>query len=91
MLLSLQHNYNDHINAASGVVFTILFPIGMIYFPVALLTAHTTEMNVYIMDLEKGELVVEKSYYSKDQVSKKMLASRCHALFSQLKETSNEN
>lgn len=91
MLLSLEHNYNDHINAASGVVFTILFPIGMIYFPIALLTAHTTQMNVYIMDLEKGELLVEKSYYSKDQVSKKMLASRCHALFSQLKEASNEN
>ena len=91
MLLSLEHSYNDHINVASGVVFSILFPIGMIYFPIALLTAHTTQMNVYIMDLEKGELVVEKSYYSKDQVSKKMLASRCHALFSQLKETSNEN
>ncbi|ASS47658.1 MAG: hypothetical protein A3D31_17690 [Candidatus Fluviicola riflensis] len=91
MLLSLEHNYNDHINVASGVVFSILFPIGMIYFPIALLTAHTTQMNVYIMDLEKGELVVEKSYYSKDQVSRKMLASRCHALFSQLKETGNEN
>lgn len=91
MLLSLEHSYNDHINATSGIVFTILFPIGMIYFPIALLTAHTTQMNVYIMDLEKGELVVEKSYYSKDQVSKKMLASRCHALFSQLKETGNEN
>jgi Zn-dependent protease with chaperone function len=91
MLLSLEHNYNDHINVASGVVFSILFPIGMIYFPIALLTAHTTQMNVYVMDLEKGELVVEKSYYSKDQVSKKMLASRCHALFSQLKETGNEN
>jgi len=90
MLLTLDHKYDDHINIVNGIAFTILFPIGMIYFPVALLNAHTTEINVYIMDLETGEMVVDKSYYSKDQASRKMLESRFYALFNQLKEKGNE-
>ncbi len=90
MLLTLDHTYNDHINIVNGIAFTILFPIGMIYFPVALLNAHTTELSVYIMDLETGEMIVDKSYYSKDQASRKMLEARCYALFNQLKEKGNE-
>lgn len=84
MLLSLEHLHNNHINMVNGIAFTVLFPVGMIYFPIALLTAHTSLLDVYIMDLEKGELVVERSYYSREQVSDKMLASRCYALFNQL-------
>lgn len=90
MFLTLEHVYDDHINIVNGVAFTVLFPIGMIYFPIALLTAHTTEMNVYIMDLETGEMIVEERYYSSDPASKKMIESRCYALFNQLKEPANE-
>jgi beta-barrel assembly-enhancing protease len=91
MLLSLEHIYNDHITTGSAILGTILFPIGLIYFPTALLTAHTTELNVYIMDLEKGELLVDRSYFSRDQASRKMLEARCYALFNQLKEAANED
>jgi hypothetical protein len=91
MLLSLEHIYNDHITTGSAILGTLLFPIGLIYFPAALLTAHTTELNVYIMDLEKGELLVDRSYFSRDQASRKMLEARCYALFNQLKEAANEN
>jgi beta-barrel assembly-enhancing protease len=90
MLLSLEHDYNDHITVGSAIVYTILLPFGIFYFPVALLTAHTTQFNVYIMDLEKGEMLVEQSYYSKDQASRKMLEARCYALFNQLKVPAHE-
>lgn len=86
MLLTLEHTYNDRITLGSAIAYTILFPIGMVYFPIALLTAHTTKMNVYIMDLEKGTLIVDESYTSKDQASRKMLEARCYALFHQLKK-----
>jgi hypothetical protein len=90
MLLSLEHTYNDHITIGSAILGTILFPVGLIYFPAALLTAHTTKLDVYIMDLETGELLVNRSYFSRDQASRKMLEARCYALFNQLKETADE-
>jgi len=90
MLLTLEHDYDDHINAGTAVVYTLLLPLGIIYFPVALLTAHTTVFNVYILDLEKGEMLVDQTYYSKDQASRKMLEARCFALFNQLKEPAHE-
>lgn len=85
MLLMLQHTYNDHISTGNAIAYTILFPVGMVYFPFALLTAHTTKFYVYIMDLDKGTLIVDEAYISKDQASRKMLEARCYALFHQLK------
>jgi hypothetical protein len=86
MLLMLQHTYNDHISVGNAIAYTILFPVGMVYFPLALLTAHTTKFYVYIMDLDKGTLIVDEAYVSKDQASRKMLEARCYALFHQLKK-----
>lgn len=90
MFLTLRHSYDDHIGLGNAILYTVLFPIGMVYFPVALLTAHTTMMNVYVLDLEKGEIIVNESYFSNDPASKKMLEARCYALFNQLKETAHE-
>jgi len=86
MLISLSHSYAPNIGPGKAILYTILFPIGLVYFPIAILSGHQTEMNIYIMDLDKGEMVVDKSYYSNDQVSEKMLRSRLDALFHQLKK-----
>ncbi len=87
MLIDLQHQYNSGITVGTGILFTVLFPVGLVYFPAAIMAGHTTDLNVYIMDLDKGEIAVEKQYWSDDQVSKKMLRLRMHALFHQLNES----
>lgn len=89
MLITLNHSYNTNITPAKGMLYTILFPVGLVYFPVAVLSGHYTEMHIYMLDLDKGEMIVDKSYYSKDPASEKMLRSRLNALFHQLKQPSD--
>jgi len=89
MLITLSHTYDANIGLGQGILYTILFPVGLVYFPVAILSGHYTEMYVYILDLDKGEMIVNKNYYSHDQASQKMLQSRLDALFHQLKQPSN--
>jgi hypothetical protein len=86
MMMTLEHAYNNHITPGLAVAYTVLLPLGAIYFPIALLTAHTTQMNVYVMDLEKGTLLVNEDFYSQDPASRKMIEARLHSVFNQLKE-----
>lgn len=86
MMMTLDHAYNNHITPGLAVVYTVLFPLGAVYFPIALLTAHTTQMNVYVMDLEKGTLLVNEGFYSQDPASRKLIEARLHSVFNQFKE-----
>lgn len=86
VLFDLQHEYNPQIYLGQAVLATIFFPVGLIYFPAKLLSGHTTEMNCYVLDLEKGELVLEQSYFANEPASKKFLELRLNGLFHQLKQ-----
>lgn len=90
MLIDLQHIYESGIGWGNGILFTVLLPVGLVYFPAAILAGHKTHLNVYIMDLEKGEIIVEKEYGSNDQASEKMLRLRMYTLFNQLTQPADE-
>lgn len=91
MLMELDHFHTKPITWGTGIAFTILFPVGLIYFPIALLTAHSTEYRVYVLDLESGELLVHETYFANERASGKMMNLRLNALFNQLKQPKDEN
>jgi len=86
MLMSLEHQYAPNIYLGNGILYTVLFPVGLVYFPVTLLAGHTTDLQVYVMDLKTGELVIDQGYYANEPASKKFLELRFDALFNQLKQ-----
>jgi hypothetical protein len=90
LLLQLQHQFNPQIGLGGAILGTVFFPIGMIYLPAAILSGHRTAWDVYVLDLNKGELILDESYYSNDMVSIKFIELRLDALFNQLKQPGNE-
>lgn len=86
MLLELTHSKTQTLTPGSIALFTVLFPIGLVYFPVAILASNTTEYKAYVLDLSTGALVVDVDYYANEPASKKMIESRLNALFHQLKQ-----
>ncbi len=90
LLLDLQHQYSSGIGIGNGILFTVLFPVGMVYFPIAILSGHETDMNAFVMDLEDGELVIDKNYYANEPASEKFMKLRLDALFHQLKQVKKD-
>lgn len=90
MLLEYSHEYDSGITLGSGLLGTLIFPIGMVYFPIAILSGHHTHWNVYVLNLETGELIIDQNYESDDLANKKFIELRLNALFHQLKQEKND-
>ena len=86
ILFELEHDYNPQIYAGPAILWTIVFPVGLVYFPAKLLSGHTSELRCYVLDLNKGELVLKESFTANDPASEKFLKLRLNALFHQLKQ-----
>ena len=87
----LSHEYDAQIYPGPAILNTILFPIGLFYFPIKLMSGHRTDITCYVLDLQKGELVVNESYTGQEPASRKFIELRLDALFNQLKqEKSND-
>lgn len=86
MLLTLDHTYDSPFRFGPIALSILLPPVGLLYLPTAVLSGHKTELNVYIMDLEKGEIAVERSFVTNDPATLKLLELRLYALFHQLNQ-----
>lgn len=86
MLLQYQHQFSPQIGLVEAIVGTVIFPLGMIYFPITTLSSHQSMWDAYVLDLTTGELLVNQSYLSNDMASRKFLELRMDALFNQLKQ-----
>lgn len=89
LFLEYQHTYHPDLNAGNIFLFTALLPVGLIYFPIAILSGHTSDWQYYVLDLQTGELVLDRSYYVNEPVSKHNVGSRLNGLFNQLKQAKN--
>lgn len=85
------HLYDANINPLNAVLFTVLFPVGMVYFPAAILSGHKSEWQFYILDLETGEIEVNETYLKNESAGKKFMQACINGMFNQLKQTNNEN
>jgi beta-barrel assembly-enhancing protease len=90
LFLEYQHTYAPDLYFGNVALFTVLLPVGLVYFPIAILSGHYSDWQFYVLDLKTGELVLERSYYVNEPASKHSIGSRLNAMFHQLKQVKNE-
>jgi hypothetical protein len=64
---------------------TLILPIGMIYFPSKLMNGTTTNLNLFVLDLDKGKVITGQSSTFNQPLSKNMLQGRIYDLLYQMK------
>jgi beta-barrel assembly-enhancing protease len=90
LFLEYEHKYAPELYAGNVALFTILLPVGLVYFPIAILSGHYSDWQFYVLDLKTGELVLERSYYVNEPASKHSIGSRLNGMFNQLKQAKND-
>lgn len=90
LFLEYQHSFAPDLYAGNVVLFTVLLPVGLVYFPIALLSGHYSDWQFYVLDLKTGELALERSYYVNEPASRHSIGSRLNGMFHQLKQAKNE-
>lgn len=90
LFLEYQHTYAPDLYFGNVALFTVLLPVGLVYFPIAILSGHYSDWQFYVLDLKTGELVLDRSYYVNEPASKHSIGSRLNGLFHQLKQAKNE-
>jgi len=70
----------------SGVFFSILiYPISFVYFPISIMNRHETKMNIFVLDIEKGNVETGESYYFKDAPRTINLGAHMYSVFNKIK------
>ena len=90
LFLEYQHTYAPDLHFGNVALFTVLLPVGLVYFPIAILSGHYSDWQFYVLDLKTGELVLDRSYYVNEPASKHSIGSRLNGMFHQLKQAKNE-
>ncbi len=90
LFLEYQHVYAPDLYFGNIALFTVLLPVGLVYFPIAILSGHYSDWQFYVLDLKTGELVLDRSYYVNEPASKHSIGSRLNGMFHQLKQAKND-
>ncbi len=89
MFSLVEHEYSPNISF-SGIFSSVLFyPALLVYVPVGLLTGSNTEINVLVLDLEKGSIVSGINYYFKDSPKKQQLGAHMYDILKKFSSTAN--
>ena len=81
----VEHEYDININAGTVLVGLLFYPILSLYIPSKILKGNSTEMNVIILDLEKGNVEIGTNYYFTDSPKKLHLGAHMYNIMGKLK------
>ncbi|MNU83391.1 Beta-barrel assembly-enhancing protease [compost metagenome] len=90
LFLEYQHAYAPDLYFGNVLLFTVLLPVGLVYFPIEILSGHYSDWQFYVLDLKTGELVLNRSYYANEPSTKHFIGSRLYGMFNQLKQAKND-
>lgn len=86
VLFSLvEHTYNPGITFQGIFTSIFVYPVLLVYLPVALLTGNHTEMTTLILDIQTGTIQTGINYYFKDNPKKLQLGAHMFDIFTNLK------
>lgn len=91
VFLEYHHAYAPDLYFGNVALFTVLLPVGLVYFPIAILSGHYSDWQFYVLDLKTGELVLDRSYFVNEPASKHSIGSRLDGMFHQLKQAKDEH
>lgn len=90
LYVEFQHAYKPNLYFGNVALFTVLLPVGLFYFPVELLSAHSSDWQFYVLDLTTGKLTFERSYFTSEPANKHALGTKMYSMFSSLKNAKDE-
>ncbi len=87
----IEHQYSPRISGTAIFLSVFIYPILPIYIPVGIFSGHDTDLNVVVLDIEKGSVEVGSSYYFKDTPRKLHLGAHMFNVFQKLKQKKSTN
>ena len=81
----VEHQYSPRISPSMVFLSLFIYPVLTVYVPLGVFSGHDTEMNVIILDIEKGSIDVGSSYYFKDTPKRLHLGAHMFHIFNDLK------
>lgn len=90
LFMEYQHAYAPDLYFGNVVLFTVLLPVGLVYFPIEILSGHYSDWQFYVLNLQTGEVLLDRSYYANEPSTKHFIGSRLNAMFNQLKQAKDE-
>ncbi|MBI1838355.1 MAG: M48 family metalloprotease [Flavobacteriia bacterium] len=91
MFTWVESEYDANIDFFSMYLATIFYPSLPIYLPMKLMSGHSTEINLIILDVEKGKIEVGSNYYIKDTPKKYHLGAHMFNLFKKIGSSKSVN
>jgi beta-barrel assembly-enhancing protease len=70
----------------NAIYAAILFPVGMVYFPTKIISGNTTSINLFVLDLDKGKVIISQNSTFQQPLSKGMLKGRIYDILYQMKQ-----
>ncbi len=89
MFSLVEHEYSPNISSTGLFTSVLFYPALLVYLPVGLLTGSNTEINVLVLDLEKGSIVSGINYYFKDAPKKRQLGAHMYDIFKKFSTKTN--
>lgn len=86
MFLEYMHIYDPGLDPLNIALFTILAPVGLVYFPVAILSGHKSDWQYYILDLDTGKIIISEAYLKNESSGRKNMRATVNGMFNQLKQ-----
>lgn len=84
MFSLVEHAYSPNISFTGIFSSILIYPAFFVYLPVGLLTGSNTQINVLLLDLNKGTIDSEINYYFKDPPKKRQLGAHIYDIFTKL-------
>ena len=84
MFSILEHSYQPEFSAILFSSF-LFFPIALAVLPLEILTGNETDLNVIIMDIDKGGIAGGKSYNYKEPLGRLSMGAHLYDILSQIK------
>jgi hypothetical protein len=91
LFMEYQHAYTPDLHFGNVVLFTVLLPVGLVYFPIEILSGHRSDWQFYVLNLQTGEVLLSRAYYANEPSTKHFIGSRLYGMLNQLKQAKNEN
>lgn len=87
----VSHEYKSKINGMAVFGSLFIYPFLTFYIPYGILSGHNTELNIVILDIDKGSVDLGESFYFKDKPKTLSLGAHMFSIFNKLKKQPTNN
>lgn len=81
----LEHSYSLDMSFSTIFISIAFYPIGLVALPISILTGNHTELNVVVMDIEKGKVEGDAYFYYKEPLTRLSLEAHVYDILQQVK------